>query len=111
MSDIDRVGGVPVIMRALLDAGLMNGDCMTVTGKTMAENLANINPPDPDGDILYASKNALAKTGGITILSGSMAPEGAVVKLHADASLYAGLFDGAEDLVGEFFRYFPRLDP
>ncbi|MEK9809801.1 MAG: dihydroxy-acid dehydratase, partial [Candidatus Nanopelagicales bacterium] len=80
MSDVDRVGGVPVIMRALLDAGLINGDCLTVTGKTVAENLADIDPPDPDGDILHASQAALAPTGGITILSGSLAPEGAVVK-------------------------------
>ncbi len=80
MSDVDRVGGVPVVLRALLDAGLINGDCLTVTGKTMAENLASINPPDPDGDILYASKNAIATSGGISILGGSLAPEGAVVK-------------------------------
>jgi dihydroxy-acid dehydratase len=80
MSDVDRVGGVPVVLRALLDAGLINGDCLTVTGKTMAENLRDIKPPDPDGDILYASKNAIATSGGITILGGSLAPEGAVVK-------------------------------
>ncbi len=80
MSDVDRVGGVPVILRALLDAGLIHGDVLTVTGKTMAENLRDINPPDPDGDILYASKNAIAASGGITILGGSLAPEGAVVK-------------------------------
>ncbi len=80
MSDVDRVGGVPVILRALLDAGLIHGDALTVTGKTMAENLRDINPPDPDGDVLYASKNAIATTGGITILGGSLAPEGAVVK-------------------------------
>ncbi|MCH9840178.1 MAG: dihydroxy-acid dehydratase [Actinomycetia bacterium] len=81
MSDVDRVGGVPVILRALLDAGLIHGDCLTVTGKTMAENLRDINPPDPDGDILYASQNAIATSGGITILGGSLAPEGAVVKM------------------------------
>ncbi|MBM3688554.1 MAG: dihydroxy-acid dehydratase [Actinobacteria bacterium] len=80
MSDVDRVGGIPVVLRALLDAGLLHGDCLTVTGKTMAENLAAINPPDPDGQILHASNDALAASGGITILSGSLAPEGAVVK-------------------------------
>ena len=80
MSDVDRVGGVPVIMRALLDAGLLNGDCLTVTGKTVAENLADIAPPDPDGEILRATKDPLAATGGITILRGSLAPDGAVVK-------------------------------
>jgi dihydroxy-acid dehydratase len=91
MSDVDRVGGVPVILRALLDAGLIHGDCLTVTGKTMAENLASINPPDPDGDILYASKNAIATSGGITILGGSLAPEGAVVK---NAGVDVDFFEG-----------------
>jgi dihydroxy-acid dehydratase len=80
MSDVDRVGGVPVVMRALLDAGLIHGECLTVTGKTVAENLADIAPPDPDGEILRATRDPLAPTGGITILSGSLAPEGAVVK-------------------------------
>jgi dihydroxy-acid dehydratase len=80
MSDVDRVGGVPVILRALFDAGLIHGDTLTVTGKTMAENLRDINPPDPDGEILHASKNAIASSGGITILGGSLAPDGAVVK-------------------------------
>ena len=91
MSDVDRVGGVPVIMRALLDAGLLHGDCLTVTGKTMAENLADIEPPDPDGTILKASQNAIAPTGGITILSGSLCPEGAVVK---NAGVEVDSFEG-----------------
>jgi dihydroxy-acid dehydratase len=85
------VGGVPVIMRALLDAGLMHGDCLTVTGRTMAENLADIDPPDPDGDILYASKHAIATSGGITILGGSLCPEGAVVK---SAGVPVEVFEG-----------------
>ena len=80
MNDVDRVGGVPVVMKALLDAGLFHGDVMTVTGKTMAENLAGINPPDPDGKIIRSLQNPIHKTGGISILKGSMAPEGAVVK-------------------------------
>lgn len=80
MTDVDRVGGVPVVMKALLDAGLIHGDCMTVTGKTVAENLVGINPPDPDGKIIRALNNPIHKTGGISILRGSMAPEGAVVK-------------------------------
>jgi dihydroxy-acid dehydratase len=80
MNDVDRVGGVPVVMKALLDAGLIHGDALTVTGKTMAENLAGINPPDPDGKIIRALTNPIHKTGGITILKGSLAPEGAVVK-------------------------------
>ncbi|MEZ7995676.1 MAG: dihydroxy-acid dehydratase [Aquiluna sp.] len=80
MNDVDRVGGVPVLMKALLDAGLMHGDVMTVTGKTMAENLADISPPDPDGKIIRAINNPMSKRGGINVLHGSMAPEGAVVK-------------------------------
>ena len=80
MNDVDRVGGVPVLMKALLDAGLMHGDVMTVTGKTMAENLADISPPDPDGKIIRAMNNPMSKRGGINVLHGSMAPEGAVVK-------------------------------
>jgi len=80
MNDVDRVGGVPVLMKALLDAGLMHGDVLTVTGKTMAENLADITPPDPDGKIIRAMNNPIHKTGGINILHGSIAPDGAVVK-------------------------------
>lgn len=91
MTDVDKIGGVPVIMKALLDAGLLHGDCLTVTGKTLAENLASINPPDLDGKILRALDNPIHKTGGITILHGSMAPEGAVVK---SAGFDADVFEG-----------------
>ncbi len=91
MSDVDRVGGVPVVMRALLDAGLLHGDCLTVTGKTVAENLADITPPDPDGDILRAAATPLDHHGGITILSGSLVPEGAVVK---NAGVPVDVFEG-----------------
>jgi dihydroxy-acid dehydratase len=80
MADVDRVGGVPVVMKALLDAGLIHGDALTVTGKTVAENLASINPPDPDGKIIRSLSNPIHKTGGLAILKGSLAPEGAVVK-------------------------------
>ncbi|MEY4743126.1 MAG: hypothetical protein RIR34_465 [Actinomycetota bacterium] len=80
MADVDRVGGVPVMMKALLDAGLLHGDALTVTGKTLAENLEGINPPDPDGKIIRAMNNPIHKTGGIAILKGSIAPQGAVVK-------------------------------
>jgi len=80
MTDMDRVGGVPVILKALLDAGLLHGDVMTVTGKTMAENLAGINPPDVDGDILHAISTPLSTDVGITILGGSLASDGAVCK-------------------------------
>ena len=91
MSDGDKVGGIPVILKALLDAGLLHGDCLTVTGKTMAENLAEINPPDPDGEILKATSNPMATTGGITILGGSLAPDGAVTKV---AGVGVEVFEG-----------------
>ena len=98
MTDVDRIGGVPVIMKALLDAGLMHGDVLTVTGKTMAENLAHIDPPDLDGKVLRAMSNPIHPTGGITILHGSLAPEGAVVKSAGfDATVFEGtarVFDG-----------------
>jgi dihydroxy-acid dehydratase len=80
MTDVDRVGGVPVVMRALLDAGLLHGDALTVTGRTVAENLAAVNPPDVDGKVLRALSQPIHRTGGITILHGSLAPDGAVVK-------------------------------
>ena len=91
MTDVDRVGGIPVVLRALLDAGLLHGECLTVTGKTMAENLKDITPLDPDGDVLHAIKSPLAETGGITILGGSLAPEGAVCKT---AGVGVDLFEG-----------------
>ncbi|MGW4741335.1 dihydroxy-acid dehydratase [Nocardia xishanensis] len=80
MTDVDRIGGVPVMMKALLDAGLLHGDCLTVTGRTVAENLAEITPPDPDGKVIRAMAAPIHPTGGITILRGTLAPEGAVVK-------------------------------
>ena len=80
MSDMDKVGGVPVVLKALLDAGLLHGDALTVTGKTMAENLFEIAPPDPDGEILRATSKPMSLGGGITILKGSLAPDGAVCK-------------------------------
>ena len=80
MTDVDRVGGIPVVLRILLDAGYLHGDCLTVTGKTMAENLADINPPLADGDVLRAIDKPLSTDVGITILGGSLAPEGAVSK-------------------------------
>jgi dihydroxy-acid dehydratase len=98
MTDVDRVGGIPVVMRALLDAGLLHGDCLTVTGKTMAENLADIAPPDIDGTIIRALDKPIHHTGGITILHGSLAPEGAVVKSAGfDSDVFEGtarVFDG-----------------
>lgn len=98
MSDVDHIGGVPVVMKALLDAGLLHGDCLTVTGHTMAENLAAITPPDPDGKVLRALANPIHPSGGITVLHGSLAPEGAVVKTAGfDSDVFEGtarVFDG-----------------
>jgi dihydroxy-acid dehydratase len=91
MNDVDRVGGVPVVMKALLDAGLLHGDCLTVTGQTVAENLAELQPADPDGKILHAVGSALDTHGGITVLSGSLCPEGAVVK---SAGVPVDVFEG-----------------
>jgi len=98
MADMDKVGGVPVVMRALLDAGLLDGDCLTVTGRTVAANLADLAPPDVDGSIIRTMDHPIHPTGGITILSGSLAPEGAVVKSAGiDVDVFEGtarVFDG-----------------
>ena len=102
MTDIDRVGGVPVVMKHLLDAGLLHGDVMTVTGKTMAENLAELNPPAPDGEVIHPLSNAIHAEGGINILRGSLAPNGSVVKvagLSAEQMHFEGparVFDGED---------------
>ncbi len=80
MNDVDRHGGVPVVMKALLDAGLIHGDALTVTGKTVAENLAEINPLPLDGEVIRTLDNPIHPTGGLTILHGTFAPDGAVVK-------------------------------
>ena len=91
MVDVDRNGGIPVVMKALLDAGLLHGDCLTVTGKTVAENLAEINPQALDGEVLRTLDNPIHATGGLTVLSGSFAPEGAVVKTAGfDAYVFEG---------------------
>jgi dihydroxy-acid dehydratase len=98
MNDVDKIGGIPVVMKALLDAGLMHGDCLTVTGRTMAENLEALAPASVDGDVIRKLSEPIHKTGGITILKGSLAPEGAVVKSAGfDESVFTGtarVFDG-----------------
>jgi len=100
MTAVDRVGGVPVVMKALLDAGLLDGSVLTVTGKTLAENLAELDPPALDGEVLRDMTNPIHPTGGLTILHGSLAPEGAVVKSAGfDSSRFAGtarVFDGEQ---------------
>jgi dihydroxy-acid dehydratase len=98
MNDVDKIGGIPVVMKLLLDAGLMDGDCLTVTGRTMAENLAELDPPRADDDIIRDLARPIHRTGGITILTGSLAPEGAVVKSAGfDEEVFTGparVFDG-----------------
>ena len=91
MTDVDRIGGIPVVLRALLDAGVLHGDTLTVSGRTMAEELDAIAPPDPDGKIIRALAEPIHRTGGLTILRGSLAPEGAVVK---SASFESTVIDG-----------------
>jgi dihydroxy-acid dehydratase len=91
MNDVDRHGGVPAVMRALLEAGLIHGDALTVTGKTVAENLAEIDPPALDGEVLRTLDNPIHASGGITVLKGTMAPEGAVVKTAGfDTDVFEG---------------------
>ena len=102
MSDMHRIGGVPVVMKHLLDAGLLHGDVITCTGKTMAENLADINPPAPDGDVVHPLSDPIHAEGGINVLVGSLAPNGSVVKvagLTKDQLQFEGparVFDGED---------------
>jgi dihydroxy-acid dehydratase len=100
MVDIDRVGGVQVVLRELLEAGLLHGDCLTVTGRTMAENLHDLDPPAPDGDVIHPLSDPIHEHGGIAVLRGSLAPQGGVVKVAGiDTSRFEGVarvFDGEE---------------
>ena len=100
MTDIDRIGGIPVVMKALLDVGLLHGDVLTCTGRTMRENLEELDIPPLDGEVIRALENPIHRTGGITILHGSLAPEGAVVKSAGfDAQVFEGnarVFDGEQ---------------
>ena len=100
MVDLDNVGGVQVVMKELLDAGLLHGDCLTVTGKTVAENLAALDPPAPDGEVVHRLTNPIHTQGGIAVLRGSLAPNGSVVKVAGIDELRfegtARVFDGEE---------------
>jgi dihydroxy-acid dehydratase len=100
MADVDRIGGLPVVMRELLDAGLLHGECLTVTGRTVAENLAALDPPAPDGDVIHPLSNPIHADGGIAVLSGSLAPLGSVVKVAGiDTPVFSGparVFDGEQ---------------
>ena len=102
MSDLDRIGGVPVVLRHLLEEGLLHGDEMTVTGKTMAANLAEIDPPAPDGTVCYPVSTPINAEGGLNVLTGSLAPNGSVVKvagLSKEQRTFEGtarVFDGED---------------
>jgi dihydroxy-acid dehydratase len=100
MVDIDRIGGIPVVMRELLEAGVYNGDCITVTGKTVAENLEALDPPAPDGDVVHAMNAPIHAQGGLAILTGSLAPNGSVVKVAGiDFDFFEGparVFEGEQ---------------
>jgi dihydroxy-acid dehydratase len=103
MTDLDAIGGVPVVMKHLLDAGLLHGDCMTVTGRTMRENLELINPPAPDGRVVHTVADPVHAEAGIVVLTGSLAPKGSVVKV-------AGLNDEQKSFEGPA-RVFEGEDP
>ena len=100
MTDIDRIGGVPVVMKELLDAGLLHGDCLTVTGRTIAENLAELDPPAVDGSVVHPVSRPIHADGGIAVLTGSLAPRGSVVKVagidHEHFEGTARVFDGED---------------
>ena len=105
MIDLDRVGGVPMVLKALLDAGVLHGNCMTVTGRTMAENLAEIDPPAPDGEVVHPMSDPIHPVGGIAILTGTLAPKGCVVKVAGiDFTRFEGnarVFNGEQGAMDE----------
>jgi dihydroxy-acid dehydratase len=101
MVDLDAIGGIPVVMRELLEAGLLHGDCLTVTGRTIAENLDALDPPKPDGKVVHPLTDPIHVDGGLAILTGSLAPNGSVVKVAGiDIDRFEGparVFDGEQD--------------
>jgi len=105
MTDLDAIGGIPVVMKHLLDAGLLNGDCVTVTGSTVAENLELLDPPAPDGKVLRPLSDPIHAVGGTAVLRGSLAPNGGVVKvagidrMHFDGA--ARVFDGEDSAMDD----------
>jgi dihydroxy-acid dehydratase len=100
MVDIDAVGGIPVVMQALLEGGLLHGDCLTVTGRTVATNLSDLQPPGPDGSVIHPLSDPIHAQGGIAVLRGSLAPNGGVVKVAGiDQDRFEGtarVFDGED---------------
>jgi dihydroxy-acid dehydratase len=100
MADLDAIGGVPVVMRELLSAGLLNGDAMTVSGRTIGEELSRLDPPAPDGSVVHPLSAPIHASGGLAVLTGSLAPRGSVVKIAGlDVSHFDGparVFDGED---------------
>src|SRR5215207_8482157 len=113
MTDVDRIGGVPVVMAHLLEAGLIHGDCLTVTGRTVAENLATLDPPGVDGLVVHPLSNPLHPEGGLAVLTGSLAPQGAVVKVAGiDFDHFEGrarVFEGEQDALDAILA--GRIEP
>jgi dihydroxy-acid dehydratase len=113
MTDLDRIGGVQVVLKELLDAGLLHGDCITVTGRTMAENLLALDPPKPDGDVVHPLDAPIHTQGGLAVLRGTLAPNGAVVKVAGIDQLRfegsARVFDGEDGAMAEILA--GRIQP
>jgi dihydroxy-acid dehydratase len=113
MTDLDRIGGVQVVMKMLLDGGLLHGDCLTVTGKTVAENLDDLAPPGPDGDVVHPLSKPVHVQGGIAVLRGTLAPNGAVVKVAGlDRMRFEGrarVFDGEDQAMAAILA--GRIEP
>ncbi|HSJ35822.1 MAG TPA: dihydroxy-acid dehydratase [Acidimicrobiia bacterium] len=108
MVDLDRIGGVPVVLKALLDEGLLEGDVLTVTGKTLAENVADVTFP-ADQDVISSPRNPIATEGGIAVLRGTLAPQGAVVKVAGiELDVFEGparVFDGEQAALDALFNH------
>ena len=113
MADLDRVGGVQVVLATLLEAGLLHGDCLTVTGRTLEENLQALDPPKPDGAVVHPLTDPVHRQGGIAVLRGSLAPNGAVVKVAGLDQLRfdgtARVFDGEDGAMAEILA--GRIQP
>jgi dihydroxy-acid dehydratase len=103
MEDLQEVGGIPAVMKLLLDADLLHGDCVTVTGRTVRENLNDLPSLSPDQTIVRPLKNPLKTTGHIQILKGNLAPEGAVAKITGKEGLFfsgpAKVYDSEEEML------------
>ena len=113
MTDLDRVGGVQVVLQALLEADMLHGECITVTGRTMEENLRALTPPKPDGEVVHPLTHPIHRRGGIAVLRGTLAPNGSVVKVAGiDQPRFDGtarVFDGEDGAMAEIMA--GRIQP